>query len=155
MDSRLPGSSSVHGILQARILEWVAVPSSRGSSHPRNQIRVSHGSCIARGFFTAEPLGKLLVYFPASQLVSPCPPSPLPIPLISSPLALCLLHSTHSEHCWSLTPPSSSLPQGLCTCCSHLSEQSLPRHSHGLRPQCFLCSNAPAVENPFLIILSV
>ena len=36
----LPGSS-VHGILQARTLEWVAVPSSRGSSQPRGQIRVS------------------------------------------------------------------------------------------------------------------
>ena len=35
MDCSPPGSS-VHGILQARILEWVAVPSSRGSSWPRN-----------------------------------------------------------------------------------------------------------------------
>ena len=33
MDCSLPGSS-VHGILQARILEWIAKPSSRGSSHP-------------------------------------------------------------------------------------------------------------------------
>ena len=38
-----PGSS-VHGILQARILEWVAVPFSRGSSWPRDQTQVS---CIA------------------------------------------------------------------------------------------------------------
>ena len=37
MDYSLPGSS-VHGILQARILEWVAMPSSRGSSQPRDQI---------------------------------------------------------------------------------------------------------------------
>ena len=35
MDRSLPGSS-VHGILQARILKWVAVPFSRGSSQPRN-----------------------------------------------------------------------------------------------------------------------
>ena len=35
MDCSLPGSS-VHGILQARILEWVAMPSSRGSSQPRD-----------------------------------------------------------------------------------------------------------------------
>ena len=34
MDCSLPGSS-VHGILQARILEWVAIPFSRGSSQPR------------------------------------------------------------------------------------------------------------------------
>ena len=49
MDScSLPGSS-VHKILQARILEWVAIPSSRGSSWPRDQTRVS---CIAGVFFT-------------------------------------------------------------------------------------------------------
>ena len=49
MDCSLPGSS-VHGILQAKILEWGAVPFSRGSSQPRNQTRVS---CIAGGFFTS------------------------------------------------------------------------------------------------------
>ena len=42
--------SSVHGILQARILEWVAVPSSRGSSRPRDQTLMSYVSCIGRGF---------------------------------------------------------------------------------------------------------
>ena len=36
MDSSLSGSSA-HGILQERILEWVAMPSSRGSSRPRDQ----------------------------------------------------------------------------------------------------------------------
>ena len=35
MDYSLPGSS-IHGVLQARILEWVAIPFSRGSSQPRN-----------------------------------------------------------------------------------------------------------------------
>ena len=40
LDYSQPGSS-VHGILQARILEWVAMPSSRGSSQPRNQICIS------------------------------------------------------------------------------------------------------------------
>ena len=44
----LPGSS-VYGILQARILEWVAIPFSRGSSQPRGWIQVS---CIAGRFFT-------------------------------------------------------------------------------------------------------
>ena len=34
--------SSVHGVIQARILEWVAMPSSRGSSHPRDLTQVSH-----------------------------------------------------------------------------------------------------------------
>ena len=58
MDCSLPGPS-VHGILQARILKWVAVTSSRESSRPRDRTRISCGSCIAGGFFTAEPRGKL------------------------------------------------------------------------------------------------
>ena len=41
MDCSLPGSS-VHGISQARILEWVAMSSSRGSSQPRDQTLVSY-----------------------------------------------------------------------------------------------------------------
>ena len=41
-----PPGSSVHEIFQARILEWVAFSSSSGSSQPRNQTRVSFGSCI-------------------------------------------------------------------------------------------------------------
>ena len=45
MDCSLPGSS-VHGIFQARILEWVAISSSRGSSQPRDQTCVSCVSCI-------------------------------------------------------------------------------------------------------------
>ena len=44
MDCSLP-FSSVHGILQARILDWVVISSSRGSSQPRAQTRVS---CIGR-----------------------------------------------------------------------------------------------------------
>ena len=51
-----PGSS-VQGILQVRILVWVAMPCSRGSSWPRDQTHISHRSCIAGGFFTAEPPG--------------------------------------------------------------------------------------------------
>ena len=53
-----PPGSSVHRLLQARILEWVAMPSSRGSSQPRDQTYVSCSSCIAGRFFTAEPPGK-------------------------------------------------------------------------------------------------
>ena len=43
-----PPGSSVHGIVQARILEWVAIPSSRGSSGPRGQAPVSSASCTGR-----------------------------------------------------------------------------------------------------------
>ena len=46
-DGSLPGSS-VCGILQARILEWVAIFSSRGSCRPRNQTCISYISCIGR-----------------------------------------------------------------------------------------------------------
>ena len=45
-----PMDYTVYGILQARILEWVAFPFSRGSSQPRDQ---THVSCIAGGFFTS------------------------------------------------------------------------------------------------------
>ena len=51
----LPGSS-VHGILQETILEWVAVSSSRGSSRPRDRTQVS---CISGGFFTVWATGNL------------------------------------------------------------------------------------------------
>ena len=54
MDCSLPGSS-VHGILQARILEWGAVPFSRGSSQPRDRTLVSG---IAGDSLPSEPLGK-------------------------------------------------------------------------------------------------
>ena len=47
MDYSLPGSS-VHGILQARIPEWVAMPSSRGSSQPRDGTQVFYVSYIGR-----------------------------------------------------------------------------------------------------------
>ena len=45
-----PMDYTVHGILQARILEWVAFPFSMGSSQPRDQTQVSH---IAGRFFTS------------------------------------------------------------------------------------------------------
>ena len=43
-----PPSSSIPGVLQVRILEWVAMPSSRGSSQPRDQTCISYVSCIGR-----------------------------------------------------------------------------------------------------------
>ena len=47
MDYSLPGSS-VHGIFQERILEWVAISFSKESSQPRDPARVSYISCIGR-----------------------------------------------------------------------------------------------------------
>ena len=51
-----PVDYTVHGILQARILEWVAFPFSRGSSQPRDRTQVS---CIAGGFFTSWAIREL------------------------------------------------------------------------------------------------
>ena len=55
---------TVHGILQARILEWVTFPFSRGSSQPRDRIQVS---CIAGGFFTSWATREALMYLTLFQ----------------------------------------------------------------------------------------
>ena len=67
MDSSLPGSS-VHGIFQARILEWVAISFSRGSSQPRNRTHVSH---IAGGFFAIWPTREAQEYWSGLPFPSP------------------------------------------------------------------------------------
>ena len=54
MDCSPPGSSH-HEILQARLPEWGAMPSSRGWSRPKDQTRIS---CTAGAFFTTELPGK-------------------------------------------------------------------------------------------------
>ena len=79
MDCSPPGPS-VHEILQAGILEWVAMPSSRGSSWLRDRTHVSCVcciSCIAGGFFTAELPGRLHIYIysPFFRLFSHVSPS--------------------------------------------------------------------------------
>ena len=58
MDCSPPGSS-LHGILQARILEWVAISFYRGSSQPRDSTCVS---CIAGRFFTIWVTGETLIH---------------------------------------------------------------------------------------------
>ena len=77
MDCSLP-SSSVCGILQARILEWVGVPFSRGSSQLKNWTQVSH---IAGGFFTSWAIREI---FPIPK------PGVLSTALCSQGLALLL-----------------------------------------------------------------
>ena len=59
MDYNPPGSS-VHGILQARILEWFVVPSPRGSAQPRDQTQVS---LIVGRFFTIWTTREALLFF--------------------------------------------------------------------------------------------
>ena len=63
-----PPGSSVHGILQARRLEWVATPFSRGSSQPRDRTQVS---CTAGGFFTTCATRAAQNCFYPSVIVSP------------------------------------------------------------------------------------
>ena len=67
MDSSPPGSS-VHGILQARILEWVAIPFSRGSCQPRDQTQVS---CITNRFFIVRATGKPILFM--CSVAQSCP----------------------------------------------------------------------------------
>ena len=70
MDYSPPGSS-VHRILQARILEWVAMPFSRGSFQPRDWTRGScHISCIEGRLFITEPLGTTVGTFKVLLLYS-------------------------------------------------------------------------------------
>ena len=72
MDYSLPGSPVLE-ILQARILEWVVMPSSRGSSPLKDQTGVSCISCTAGRFFTTELSGKphwLLRYYKSIFLMS-------------------------------------------------------------------------------------
>ena len=55
-----PMDYTVHGLLQARKLEWVAIPFSKGSPQPRDQTQVSH---IAGGFFTSWAIREALNYW--------------------------------------------------------------------------------------------
>ena len=66
MDCSPPGSS-VHGISQARILEWIAIFSPRASSPPRDQTCLS---CLAGGFLTTEPPRKPFGVYISSLLQS-------------------------------------------------------------------------------------
>ena len=66
MDCSLPGSF-VHGILQARILEWVAIPFFRRSSQPRDW---SGSPALQADSLSSEPLGKPLYVFKYFYLVS-------------------------------------------------------------------------------------
>ena len=75
MDYSPPGSS-VHGSLQARRLQWVAISSSRGSSRPRDRTQVSCVSALAGGFFTTEPLESLfrVQFSPSHASLGPLSP---------------------------------------------------------------------------------
>ena len=105
MDWSLPGSS-VHEILQARILEGAAMPPSRGSSQPRDRTCISFGSCTAGGFFTAEPWGKacLATEFCASvsHLILDCL---IRSPSLNTLCLICLLSDPFPPHDFALAAP--------------------------------------------------
>ena len=63
-----PVDYRVHGVLQARILEWVAFPFSRGSFQPRNWTQVS---CIAGGFFISWATREAQEYWSGKPIPSP------------------------------------------------------------------------------------
>ena len=110
MNCSLTGSS-VHGILQARILEWVAISFSRGSSPPKNRTLVSYVSCIGRRIL--HPLSHLGEGH--SLLGEGCHSEQRP--------GLLLNTSVHSPHSKELSGPISTL-SGLR---KHSQEQILQR----------------------------
>ena len=90
--------SSVHWILQARILEWVAMPPSRGSSQPRDQTQNSH---IAGGFFTIWVTREAQEYWSGKPIPSP---GELPISGIEPGSPVLQANSLSAELLWK--PPS-------------------------------------------------
>ena len=93
MDWSPPGSS-VHWILQARILEWVAISFSRGSSWLRNLTQVS---CIAGRWFTNWAMREALTWHVKSSVTSPTHPKlhlqRIPVPPLNIPKTACYLLS--------------------------------------------------------------
>ena len=68
----IPPGSSVHGILRARILERVAISSSRRSSRPRDRTLVSHVFCVGRWvLYHQHYLGSPIIFYTTSKLLFP------------------------------------------------------------------------------------
>ena len=117
MDCSPPGSS-VHGVLQARMLEWVAMPFSRGSSWPRDWTRISYVSC-ADGFLTTSTTREALynglesTKWPGIYFISVCclPPS-----LLVQPHCSLCSWNTHFLDC--------KLPEGMDLSVSFFAESS-------------------------------
>ena len=95
-----PPGTSVHGILQERILKWVTISSSRGSSHPRDWAWVPRVSCIAGGFFTTNAIWEAhTAVYTCQCCLSLFPLSPSPSVTTSPPTAISLnLRKNHVRH---------------------------------------------------------
>ena len=117
MDCSLPGSSA-HGILQAKMLEWVAISFSRGSFYPSNR---THVSCIAGRFFTDWTRREALKVI----IVQLC--------LILWPYGLCNMEFSRPV-CWSGSPflsPGDLPNPGIKPRFPSLQADSLPAESPG------------------------
>ena len=124
MDCSLPGSS-VHGILQARILEWVAMPCSRGFSWPRDRTCISYVSCIGRQVLYHYHTWESQRRFQFSSVAQSCPTlcNPINRSTPGLPVHHQLLESTQTHVHWvgdaiqpshplsSLSPPALNLYQ--------------------------------------------
>ena len=111
-----PPGSSVHGIFQARILEWVAISSSRRSSWPRDQTCVSCISFIGRRFFTncttwEAPIYNWLITY--LKYIEYCGDSSI--------IILNFMLSTHTHTCACIYPT----PTGMLTCGCALTRSDL------------------------------
>ena len=107
MDCSLPGSP-IHGIFPAKILAWVAMPSSKGPSQPRDQTHIFCLSCTAARHFTTVPLGSPLLRAYAPWTI--CGVSLSGLPALSEAVSsLCAEAQIHSYLC----PSASSVLPGL------------------------------------------
>ena len=92
-----PPGSSVQGILRSRILGWVAMPSSRGSSRPRDRTRISYASCMGRRVLYQQGSP----HWPRFQLI----PAPKALPEPPGTEKLGVLKSLHPSHTRCLPAP--------------------------------------------------
>ena len=106
-----PLGSSVHRIVQARILEWVAVSSPRGSSRFRDLTHISCGSCIADRFFTTEPPRKPFKLPVAScfYIIFKCPGAYIALQFSSVQFSSVQLCPTHCDPCTAARQASLSI----------------------------------------------
>ena len=114
LQSCLTLCNRVHGILQARILEWAAMPSSRGSSRPRDQSYISCVSCIGRQVFyhwrhLRSPWSVSLVQFGHSVVSDSLQPMDCSIPGLPVHHQLPEFIQTHVHHVGDAIRPSHPL----------------------------------------------
>ena len=146
-----PPSSSVRGISQARIPEWVAMPSSRGSSWPRNW---TCSYSIPGGFFTHRATWEALLKWCSSPnqlgylwkcLFPGCAPRGSDSAALVSVLGICILTNSVTEDHWSST---------LCPACWIGTQTSLLIRQQALPWPFCQAHPSPGCPGPFRRLLS-